>query len=143
MIKNVIFYIFLLILANSCATKVEKRGYMFELVDAHLLTEGLTSRDEALKIMGFPTIISGFNEESWIYYSENKEGFLFFKPNVTSRDVLVLRFDDNNIIKNIEKISLADENKNLEFALDYTNVETKKVNALKSIFSNVGQIKAQ
>lgn len=143
MMKKTIFTAFLLIILTSCIAKIEKRGYMFDLVDYNLLEEGITTKERALKIMGFPTMTSNFNDNIWIYYSEEKKGFLFMRPNIVARDILVLKFDDSQVVKSVQKINLADENKDIKFATNYTQVETRKVSALKSIINNVGQIKSQ
>lgn len=141
--KNFLCYIFLLITANSCVSRVDKMGYMFELSDHDILQEGITSKERVLKIMGSPTLISDFDSEVWIYYSEDVKNFLFFKPEVTERNVLVIKFNDAQIIKEMKKINFADEAKKLNFVSNYTTVDSHKTGFFKSIFSNVGQIKTQ
>jgi outer membrane protein assembly factor BamE (lipoprotein component of BamABCDE complex) len=118
-------------------------GYMFELSDHDVLQEGVTSKERVLKIMGSPTLISDFDSEVWIYYSEDVKNFLFFKPEITERNVLVIKFNDAQIIKEMKKINFADEAKKLNFVSNYTAVDSHKAGFFKSIFSNVGQIKTQ
>ena len=141
--KNFLCYIFLLIASSSCVSRVDKMGYMFELSDHDVLQEGVTSKERVLKIMGSPTLISDFDSEVWIYYSEDVKNFLFFKPEVTERNVLVIKFNDAQIIKEMKKINFADEAKKLNFVSNYTAVDSHKTGFFKSIFSNVGQIKTQ
>jgi len=142
MFRKIFFTAFLLTTLSSCIAKIEKRGYMFDLVDYQMLEEGVTSKERVLKMMGFPTMTAAFDDNVWIYYSEEKRGFLFMKPSVKTRDILVLKFDDE-VLKTVQKIDLSDENSDVKFASNYTEVETRKVSALKSIVSNVGQIKSQ
>ncbi|MES2961928.1 MAG: outer membrane protein assembly factor BamE [Pseudomonadota bacterium] len=142
--KKNFFYIFLLIALNACVSKVDKRGYMFDMSDHNLLQEGITSKERVLKIMGSPTVISDLDsDEAWIYYAEDVERFLFFKPDIISRDVLVVRFSDVGTIRELNHIDLNDEEKQLQFAANFTNVESRKIGFLKSLFSNVGQVKSQ
>jgi outer membrane protein assembly factor BamE (lipoprotein component of BamABCDE complex) len=141
--KNFLCYIFLLITASSCVSRVDKMGYMFELSDHDILQEGITSKERVLKIMGSPTLISDFDSEVWIYYSEDVKNFLFFKPEVTERNVLVIKFNDAEIVKEMKRINFSDEVKKLNFVSNYTTVDSHKTGFFKSIFSNVGQIKAQ
>lgn len=142
--KKILCGIFLLIALNACVTRVEKHGYMFDLSNPEMLQEGITSKERVVKIMGSPTITANLdNEDAWIYYAENVERFLFFKPKIISRDVLVLRFDKANTIKELKKVSLSDEDKNLDFLTEYTAVDSHKVGFIKSFFSNVGQVKPQ
>jgi len=142
--KKNFFYIFLLIALNACVSKVDKRGYMFDMSDHNLLQEGITSKERVLKIMGSPTLISDLDsDEAWIYYAEDLKRLLFFKPDIISRDVLVVRFNEVGTIRELNRIDLNDEEKQLQFAANFTNVESRKIGFLKSLFSNVGQVKSQ
>ena len=142
--KKNFFYIFLLIALNACVSKLDKRGYMFDMSDHNLLQEGITSKERVLKIMGSPTLISDLDsDEAWIYYAEDLKRLLFFKPDIISRDVLVVRFNEVGTIRELGRINLNDEEKKLQFAANFTNVESRKIGFLKSLFSNVGQIKSQ
>ena len=138
---------FLLILVifctSSCITRVEKRGYMFDLSDSHLLQEGVTSKERVLKIMGSPTIISDIGDETWVYYYENIERLLFFIPSIEERQIIVLRFDREGVIKELKSLDLEDRDQKLSFNSKYTEVESHETGFFKSIFSNVGQVKAQ
>jgi outer membrane protein assembly factor BamE (lipoprotein component of BamABCDE complex) len=142
--KKNFFYIFLLIALNACVSRLDKRGYIFDMSDYNLLQEGITSKERLLKIMGSPTLISDLDsDEAWIYYSEDLKRLLFFKPDIISRDVLVVRFNEVGTIRELNRIDLNDEEKQLQFAANFTNVESRKIGFLKSLFSNVGQIKSQ
>lgn len=117
---------------------------MFDLSDYELLQEGVTNQEKAKKIMGEPTLISDLDsDEAWIYYSEDVENFLFFKPKITARNILVLKFDRLQNLRKLEKVSFANEEQKLIFTPKHTEVESHKTGFFKSIFSNVGQIKAQ
>lgn len=115
---------------------------MFELSDHALIQEGITSKERVLKIMGSPTIISDFDEEAWIYYSEDVKKLLFFLPDIEKREILVLKFDKFNVVNKLQKIDLADGAK-INFISDYTNVDSHKTGIFKSFFSNVGQVRPQ
>ncbi len=142
--KNFLLVIFLLTMLSSCVSRLDKHGYMFDLSDHDLLQEGVTSKEKLLHIMGSPTIISDLSDnEAWIYFSEKVEHFLFFIPKITERELLVVRFDETGLVKEIKKIDLNDEDKKLQFVTNYTAVESHKAGFFKSIFSNVGQVKPQ
>lgn len=117
---------------------------MFDLTDSKLLQEGVTTKERVIRIMGSPTLVSDLDDnEAWIYYAEEVKLFLFFLPEVTSRNILVLRFDEANNLKELKNVDLASEVKNLNFASNYTAVDGHKVGLLKSFFSNVGALKPQ
>jgi outer membrane protein assembly factor BamE (lipoprotein component of BamABCDE complex) len=142
--KNFFCGLIFLITLSSCVSRLDKHGYMFDLSDHELVQEGITTKERVIKIMGSPTTISNFDQDSaWIYYSEDVNRFLFFNPKITARNILVVKFNAKETVKELKKISLQNEEKNLEFVSDYTAVDSHKVGFFKSIFSNVGQIKPQ
>ncbi len=136
--------LFLIFTINSCVSRVDKRGYMFDLSGHESLQEGVTTKDNLIKIMGSPTLISDSDQsESWIYYAEEVKYLLFFKPEIVGRDVLIVSFDEENVIKDLSRINLSDENK-LDFVDDVTKVESHKEEGLfKSLFNNIGTVKSQ
>lgn len=131
-----------MLILSSCVKNSYRLGYLFDLSDHQLLQEGVTSKERVLKIMGSPTMISNLDEEVWIYYSEDVERILFFIPDIKERTILTLRFDESETVKSIEKFDLSNEEKKMDFASHYTEVNSNKIGFFKSIFSNVGQVKA-
>lgn len=142
--KKFFCLVFITLFSTSCINNYEKRGYAFELSDYHLLQEGISSKETVLKTMGSPTIISDFNsEETWIYYSEEVNKVLFFIPKVTTRNVLAINFDNSETISKLEKFDLSNENSRFIFEKNYTQIKSRKTGFFKSIFGNIGQVRAQ
>lgn len=142
--KKILLNIILLIATSSCITRIEKHGYMFDETDYEMMQEGITSKERVLRILGSPTIISDLdNDEAWIYYSEDVKSLLFFIPTITERNIIVIRFNREDVISKLRKIDLTQEQKKLEFSSKHTTVESNKIGFFKSLFSNVGQVKAQ
>ncbi len=147
LIKNSKFYIFCLItmflLLESCISRVEKRGYMFEMSDYEFLEEGVTNKQKALQIMGSSTFSSYLAEnEILFYYSEDVKHLLFFKPKIIARKVVSLKFDENNILSKIQEYDLAAQ-KNFSPNLNITKVKSNEIGFFKSIFSNIGTVTPQ
>lgn len=140
--KKLICAIFLIINLTSCIKNPYRTGYLFDLSDHQLVQEGITSKERVLKIMGSPTIISNLDEETWIYYSEDSVKVLFFIPDIKERTILTFKFDKSEIVKDLERFNLSDENQQMKFTSQYTEVSSNKIGFFKSIFSNVGQVKA-
>jgi outer membrane protein assembly factor BamE (lipoprotein component of BamABCDE complex) len=133
-----------LLMIASCVSRIEKHGYMFEMSDYEMVKEGVTSKERVLNLMGSPTIIeSNFNEDLWIYFSEDVRHFLFFKPKPISRKIVVLDFDELGVVKKIDQYLLRDENKKFAFSKETTPVKDHNHGWFKSIYSNVGQVKPQ
>lgn len=135
--------IILLFIATSCASRIEKHGYMFDMSDHEMVRDGVTSKDRLSKLMGSPTLVINFDDEVWIYYAEDVKHFLFFHPQIVDRKILALRFDKNDVVMEMRVIDLGHEVKGLKFAEHHTQVDNHERGLFKSFFSNVGQYKPQ
>ncbi len=146
LLKNKKFRYFLLIISffnlSSCLSSVENTGFMFDLTDYEYLQEEVATKSEVLQIMGSASFVSHIDQEKWLYYSQNVKKFLFFKPKITDRKIVILTFDDNEILQKIENYSLKDE-KNIKFSSNYTKVEGFEKGIFKSLFSNIGRVSTQ
>lgn len=137
--KLVIISIFLLL--TCCINQIETRGYSFELSDYKLVKEGISSKDLVLKDMGYPTFtIDNDNGELWVFFSENVDTVLFFKPTILKRQIMVLTFNNHDIVDKIYNYDLTNENK-VSFVGDYTHVEGKEEGFFSGLFGNIGQIR--
>lgn len=141
--KNILCYAIVILSLSSCISRIDKNGYMFELSEYQSLQEGISSKDTVLKMMGSPTIISNLDDdESWIYYEQDSRSLLFFLPDIVSRNIITINFDNSGTIKKLEKFDLDSEQK-MNFVSNYTKVDSRKTGFFKSIFSNIGQVKPQ
>lgn len=142
--KKIYLVAFLTLAMSACSSRLEKHGFMFDLSDYQQLQEGVTTKNRVLKTMGAPTLVSDFDgDETWIYMAQDLRYFLFFNPDIESRTVLAIKFDQEQNISELLNLSLADENKNFEFESKFTAVDSHKIGFFKSLFSNVGQVKPQ
>jgi outer membrane protein assembly factor BamE (lipoprotein component of BamABCDE complex) len=138
--KILLSLIFLQLTLISCASKVN-HGYMFEYADTHLIDVG-SDKNSVLNIMGSPTFKSQLDGDTWFYFHEETKSFLFFKPKITQRKILVIDFLGQNISE-ISKYSLDDQRKNFHFDKNITQVADHKLGFFKSLFSNIGKVSAQ
>lgn len=141
--KNFCCRIFLILLLSSCIKNSNRYGYLFDLSDHQLVQEGVTSKERLMKIMGSPTLVSNLDvDETWIYYSEDADNILFFLPKVTERTIVTIKFDDSETVRSIDRLDLSHENEKMIFSNKYTVVGSNKTGFFKSLFSNVGQVRA-
>ena len=79
------------------------------------------SKEEVAYILGSPSLVTGLNDNNWIYMSSTTKKIAFFDGKELERDILALTFKDNTLEK-IEKFDLSDAN---DIAIDKD--ETKQV----------------
>jgi outer membrane protein assembly factor BamE (lipoprotein component of BamABCDE complex) len=140
---NKLLFITILLFISSCLARIDKKGYDFNLSNYEMIKEEITSKDEVKEIMGSPTIISFIgNDPIWIYFSQHKRKLLFFKPKITERKIMTIKFDKKQ--KFVNKITLydLDDEEDLKYINNYTKIENPNKNIFSEFFGNIGKITA-
>ena len=86
------------------------------------------SKEEVSYILGSPSLVTGLNDNNWIYMSSTTKKIAFFDGKELERDILALTFKDDTLQK-IEKFDLSDAN---DIAIDKD--ETKQVEDKEGFF---------
>ena len=127
-----------LIMLQSCSSKTIITG---NLPDPDLIANievGQVSKNEVLELLGSPSTKATFNDNDWYYVSEKTSTRAFFDPEVINRKVLIIQFDNREIVKKITQLSLKDGEK-IEMVDRITPTAGKEMTILKQIFGNVGR----
>ena len=131
------FIFFLSLLAYSCSSSINKSG----LTDTDKFTmsfEGL-HKEDIITIIGAPSSVDNLNN-SFLYFSEVRKEKNIFDNKILSRNVYVLKFDNNNLFSKLESYSFNDKNK-ISFSNKTTDSEIIKTGYLEKIFGGVGKNK--
>jgi outer membrane protein assembly factor BamE (lipoprotein component of BamABCDE complex) len=91
-----------LVLLGGCLARVETRG---NLPDPELLSSlesKNATQNEVSQILGSPSTVAMFENETWFYISERTETLAFFKPEVMERQVVILVFDTDGTLKEVD-----------------------------------------
>jgi len=126
------------LLLSACASQVDYRGYIPRADDMKALKPGM-SRGEVEAILGSPsTKGSVFSSQDTFYYiSSVVEHKAFFRPQVTDREVLAVRFADNRA-SSFNHYGLED-GKIINVSSRQTPVRGKELSVLQDIFGNFGK----
>ncbi len=90
----------------ACSPRIDSRG---NLPDPDRLAEikpGEHSRDDVAEILGSPSSVGAFDQEAWYYISKRTEALAFFAPEVSERQVIIVRFDKKGVVTGVETLGL-------------------------------------
>lgn len=92
---------------GACVSRIDSRG---NLVDAERLSEikiGTHTREQVSEIIGSPSSTAIFSgETTWYYISKRTETFAFFEPRQTDSQVIVLRFGEDGVLEDINRLGM-------------------------------------
>ena len=95
-------------LAVVACARVEYRGNLPDPEVLATIQPGKHTRDDVTQKIGSPSSIAVFDDETWLYISQQVESRAFFEPKIKDRQVLVVSFDKNGFVNDIRKLSLED-----------------------------------
>ena len=96
------------------------------------------SKDEVIQILGEPSAIISFDNRSWIYMSSDIKRVAFQKPEEINRNILKLRFDNEDKVILVSRLNKED-GKDITPCQDETEVKGENLGFFQKYFGGVGQ----
>jgi outer membrane protein assembly factor BamE (lipoprotein component of BamABCDE complex) len=138
--KKILFLILISIFIPSCVNKgITKNGYSIDKNDVEQIKIGVSDKDSVINLLDYPTATDASNQNKWIYCSYKTKKIMFFKPKIIEQDVLVISFDNENFVKNIEKYNLTNS-KSVNISNNRTNINSREKGIVSDIMNNIGTV---
>lgn len=125
-------------LAAGCSPTVDIRGHMPTAEALERLAPGIQSRNDVIEILGSPSMVATFGDETWYYVGEKTERIAFLEPEVLERTVIALRFDPNGRLTAIDRLGLKD-GKEIDLVNRTTPTAGKELTLLEQLLGNLGR----
>lgn len=137
--KTVFCAILLSLFLSGCSGVVDKRGYLPRGQDLQKIQMGM-SKQEVQSVLGSPSTTATLNHQgdSFYYVSSTVENKAFFRPKVTEREVVAIRFNANDQVEGFGHYGLED-GKVVNFSSRETPVEGKELSLLQDFLGNLGK----
>lgn len=100
------------------------------------ITKG-QSREEVRQILGTPSSITSFEDESWLYMSSTMKQVAFFQPKEIDREILKISFNPQGEVSSISNYSQKD-GINCEIDPNETDSAGHDIGFFRKYFGGVG-----
>ena len=140
MARNILLVVASAALLTACASASRDfQGYIADETQPADVKPGEDTRSTVLSNLGSPSTSGLFDDNTWIYISATRERFAFYHPQVTSRKVVAIRFDDTDIV---DEVLIFDETDGrvINYASRETPTRGRELGLLEQIFGNVGRV---
>lgn len=94
------------VLLAACTPQMDSHGEHVDPDRLQTIRPGVQNRDEVARILGSPASTSAFGDESWYYISDVTETYSIFDTDVTERQVVTVRFDQQGVVKEVDLFGL-------------------------------------
>ncbi|MDD2325520.1 MAG: outer membrane protein assembly factor BamE [Alphaproteobacteria bacterium] len=88
----------------ACSPTVANRGNMVDEEKLEEVKAGESSREDVARILGTPTQVSTFDENTWYYFGRSTKQYSFLNPEVVAQQAVEVHFDDSGIVTKIAKL---------------------------------------
>lgn len=126
------------LLVAGCDNIVNQRGHVANPGAYEKLEIGTQGREDVVRLLGSPSTVATFNDETWYYISQRQESFAFLEPKITEQKVVAVSFGPNGRVKDIKTYGPGD-GREVAMVDRVTPTGGKELTALEQIFGNIGR----
>ena len=122
----------------ACEPRLDTHGFMPNSELVSQIQTGEQDKFEVAEVLGSPSSMATFDDDIWYYITQQSRIFAFFKPEIVDQQVLVVRFDEANVVSEINRYTIEDG-----LIVDPVTRETptagKELSILQQLFGNIGR----
>jgi outer membrane protein assembly factor BamE (lipoprotein component of BamABCDE complex) len=128
------------VVLSNCSPMVDHRGYLPREGDMQNLQNGM-SKVEVEALLGSPSTTATINlsGDSYYYISSVVEERAFFKPTEVERQVVAIRFNENDRVESFGHYGLED-GQVVNFSDRTTPTRGRELSILQQLVSNAGNV---
>ncbi len=123
---------------GACSGTVDVRGYVLTDDTLEKIQPGLQNKRDVGDILGTPSTVAMFNDETWLYIGRKTRTVSFFTPTVLEQHVVAVDFTTAGIVSDVRRMELAD-GKVVNHVSRKTPSPGKELSFLEQLIGNVGK----
>ncbi len=125
----------------ACDSRVHTRGNFLDPEKLVEIRPGEISRNEVKEILGSPSSVIPFSDDTWYYISQRTETLAFFQPEVMKRQVVVISFNKEGKVTNVETLGI-EEGQNITPVARKTMTHGNELTVLEQLVGNLNRFSA-
>lgn len=124
---------------TACTPRVATRGNLVEDYRLEQVHTGTSTKADVATILGTPTTVSTFDDNTWYYIGQRVETVAFFAPDVTKRRVLRMQFDPaTSTLTDMKELNLED-GEQVALVSRETPTLGRRIGVLEQFLGNIGR----
>lgn len=123
---------------TACTPIKRSHGYTPDQQVVEKVRPGVHDRSSVKRLLGAPTSVANFKDETWYYIAKKTERLAFFAEEVTDQQVVAVRFDAKGIVQEIKRYTL-DDARNIQPVERKTATRGREMTVIEQMFGNLGR----
>jgi outer membrane protein assembly factor BamE (lipoprotein component of BamABCDE complex) len=122
----------------ACSARIDQRGNLLDPDAVLAVQPGIQTKDQVAQLLGTPSTVATFDDKTWYYISKRTETTAFFQPDITDQQVLVVKFNDSNVVEKVQIYGM-DDAYEIEPVSRTTPTYGQRLTILQQLFGNIGR----
>ena len=122
----------------GCAPQIDTRGNLPDPDAVLEIQPGIDDRSKVATILGTPSTVSTFEDDTWYYVSRRTEQIAFFEPEVVDQQVVMVKFGSDGLVSDMKVYGLED-GQIIEPVERTTPTSGRELTVLQQLFGNIGR----
>lgn len=123
---------------GACTKTRNVRGYVPDPERISELRPGVDNKESVIALLGHPSTIATFDDDTWYYIHRRTERLAFFREKPVEAMVLALHFDSFSNIETVTRYGLEDA-RDVNLISKKTPTRGKELGFFEQIFGNLGR----
>lgn len=127
-----------LVLLTGCPKQIDVQGWIPDETTIGEVRPHVDNKDSISQLLGTPSVVSTFDDNTWYYINKRVETFAFLDPRSTNELVLAIHFDKNGSVDTMKRYTLADA-RDVPIESKTTPTRGKELGFFEQMFGNLGR----
>jgi len=128
--------------AAGCAPTVQVHGYVPSQADIARIRPGFDDTGSVAEVLGRPSANGVLRDSAWYYVQNVVESYTYHAPRVVDRTVLAVSFDQNGVVRDIQRYGLED-GRIINLTTRTTATGGRELGVLEQLFGNLLNLDAE
>ncbi|VAV94186.1 Outer membrane beta-barrel assembly protein BamE [hydrothermal vent metagenome] len=137
--KTILLASALVFTASACTPITRSHGFVSAKGSPGDVETGIDNKTTVLTKFGNPSTTAIFEKDTWYYISELREQLGYLRPNVKSRTITSIKFDDTGLVETVD-IYTAEDGHLVSLVGRETPTRGRELNVLEQLLGNVGRL---
>jgi outer membrane protein assembly factor BamE (lipoprotein component of BamABCDE complex) len=124
--------------AVGCTPTIDNRGYVPDPTALERVRPGQQTRGDIADLLGTPSSVMPFSDNTWIYIQRKTSTVAFFEPKVLEQNVVAVDFDDAGVVSDVRRYTLED-GKLIDPVTRKTPAPGKELTFMEQLVGNIGR----
>ena len=130
-----------MLVTSACSADINIRGNSVDKAHLAKIRPGVENRAAVRNLLGSPTNVSTFSNETWYYISQKDRTVAFSKPRPLSREIVAISFDKQHRVAGVKQYSLANA-RDIDPESRETPTPGREFGILEQLLGNLGRFES-